>query len=323
MCGPSQAEYNLVQNAGMNVLTQVNDWNGAGITFGSAQSGWNLTDEPDMQGGTCPGTIDQIKNRLPADGTMRYSNYGKGVAFWASDATAACWVNGQDLVSTDVYWFTDGNACGSSEGGGKSWVVKENACHVAANYGGLVNRERSLISPARSKPVWAFVEVGEPMTPGLHITNAQIRAAVWHSIIAGARGIIYFNHSFNGPCVTNNVLRDCGPALRDAVRALNAQIQSLRDVLDAPFVASGFSASPNVRAMAKWQGGHFYVFAGTAGTTSATGSLAIPCVGSATATVVGENRTIPVSGGAFTDSFADGNAVHIYRIDGGSSCGLT
>ena len=26
--------------------------------------------------------------------------------------------------------------------------------------------------------------------------------------------------------------------------------------------------------------------------------------------------------GSFTDSFADKNAVHIYRIDGGSTCGL-
>ena len=29
-----------------------------------------------------------------------------------------------------------------------------------------------------------------------------------------------------------------------------------------------------------------------------------------------------VSGGSFTDSFADKNAIHIYRIDGGSRCGL-
>ena len=52
------------------------------------------------------------------------------------------------------------------------------------------------------------------------------------------------------------------------------------------------------------------------------GTFSIPCVGNATATVLGENRTIPVSAGSFTDSFADGNAVHIYRIDGGSTCGL-
>ena len=37
-------------------------------------------------------------------------------------------------------------------------------------------------------------------------------------------------------------------------------------------------------------------------------------------TVVGENRTVTAAGGSFTDSFADANAVHVYRIDSGSSC---
>jgi hypothetical protein len=30
-----------------------------------------------------------------------------------------------------------------------------------------------------------------------------------------------------------------------------------------------------------------------------------------------------MSNGSFTDSFATKNSIHIYRIDGGSSCGLT
>jgi hypothetical protein len=38
--------------------------------------------------------------------------------------------------------------------------------------------------------------------------------------------------------------------------------------------------------------------------------------------VVGENRTIRVRRGTFSDGFADGNAIHIYRIKGGSTCGL-
>ncbi len=56
---------------------------------------------------------------------------------------------------------------------------------------------------------------------------------------------------------------------------------------------------------------------------ASTGSFSIPCVGNATATVLGENRAIPVVAGSFSDSFADGNAVHLYRIDGGTTCGLS
>ena len=62
-------------------------------------------------------------------------------------------------------------------------------------------------------PIWGFVEVGWPFTEtaaqgGRQIQPAEIQAAVWHEIIAGARGIIYFNHSFGGPEQTQHVLRD-------------------------------------------------------------------------------------------------------------------
>jgi hypothetical protein len=58
-------------------------------------------------------------------------------------------------------------------------------------------------------------------------------------------------------------------------------------------------------------------------------TFSMPCLGNATATrlapsnLPGEAASIPISNGSFTDSFADGNAVHIYRIDGGSTCGLS
>lgn len=65
------------------------------------------------------------------------------------------------------------------------------------------------------------------------------------------------------------------------------------------------------------------MFAGsTAEGVNQSAVFELPCIGDATATVVNENRTIPVLCGSFTDSFADANTIHIYRIDGGSSCGL-
>ena len=73
--------------------------------------------------------------------------------------------------------------------------------------------------------------------------------------------------------------------------------------------------------MVKWEGGHFYVFAGSTG-AAGTGTVSIPCVGNATATRLGEAGGVAVTNGSFSDSFPDKNAVHIYRIDGGSACGL-
>jgi hypothetical protein len=49
----------------------------------------------------------------------------------------------------------------------------------------------------------------------------------------------------------------------------------------------------------------------------------VPCVGDAEVTVLGEDRSLPLRQGSFEDFFADGNAVHVYRIEGGSTCGLS
>ena len=124
---------------------------------------------------------------------------------------------------------------------------------------------------------------------------------MWHSLIAGARGIIYFNHSFGGPCITQNVLRSsCGsyPAIRTMVTSVNAQIQSIAGALNGPKLTSGFSANANVKAAAKWDGQNIYVLAGSAENGGPFQSqFSIPCVGNATATVLGENRTVPITAG--------------------------
>ena len=324
VCETGQSALNLARAHGMRVINDY-EWRFAPGP-GSETAGYALGDELDMTMG--PKGCAEIRRRgggLPADRRFRYSNYGKGVLFWESNAEAACFVNAQDVVSTDAYWFTDNNICGESEGGGRRGVVKTNDCHVAANYGWQIKRVRSLVSRARPKPVWGFVEVGHPAGEDdwPSITPPQIRAAVWHSLIAGGRGVIYFNHSFGGPCQTQHALRErCYAAARAMVKSVNGQIKALAPALNAPFVTSRWRHSRTTKAMLKWQGGHFYLFAGSAQNGSSTGSFVMRCVGEATASVVGENRKIPVRRGAFSDAFADGNAIHIYRIDGGSSCGL-
>src|SRR4029077_5396305 len=68
--------------------------------------------------------------------------------------------------------------------------------------------------------------------------------------------------------------------------------------------------------------GHLYLFAGSAGST-VEGRFSLPCTGKGTASVVGEGRSIRVrKTGSCRDHFANGNAIHIYRIDAGSRCGL-
>jgi hypothetical protein len=233
------------------------------------------------------------------------------------------------------------------------------------------------------------VELGHPFSESdwPTITPPEVRAAVWQSLIAGARGIVYFNHSFGGSAETQHILRDgADPSspyapIRSVVTATNSEIQALAPVLNSPTVSSGWSQGPGTTAMVKWEAagtgstakkkkkkkcksgkqkkkcgkkkhrraaeakkkrcrssgkhkkckrkkkkarqapGRLYVFAGSAG-GPVQGRFSLPCVGDAAATVVGENRSVPVRDGSFSDRFADGNAIHIYRIDGGSKCGL-
>ena len=92
------------------------------------------------------------------------------------------------------------------------------------------------------------------------------------------------------------MLRDnaCYQPIIDMVTSVNAQIRSIAPALNGPKLASGFTANQSVRAVAKWDGQHLYVLAGSMENTSSTGNFSLPCVGNATATVLGESRSLPV-----------------------------
>jgi hypothetical protein len=318
---------------------------------GSETAGWLLQDEIDMKQGpsACPTALDQIVNGLPVDGRLRYSNYAKGVLLWQTEAQAGCFVNypRQELASSDLYWMTDPNQLGNPNGGrcmptqpdclgmmGEPWLPEgERLLRVSeiqrpANYGYQVDYMRRL--DARDgvrRPIWNFVETGWPFMESAAqgaraIRPQELRAAVWHSIIAGARGILYFQHSFGGPCSgDHHTTRTNCEGTRPIVASVNAQIDQLATVLNSPTVSSGVTVSSGIRALAKWNGTNFYVFA-AARNGATTGTVSIPCVGNATATRLGEAGSVPITGGSLSDGFADKNAVHIYRIDGGSRCGL-
>ncbi|MDI2033929.1 hypothetical protein [Paenarthrobacter nitroguajacolicus] len=332
------SDLDLVRTSGMYAIP----------TYAAAKaSGYALGDEVDMWGGAgdsqwtgnhpgqgpicspeeskCGYTVqDQLRAAAPP-GIMTYANYGKGVTFWLSDEQSRTFVTEkQDVVSADNYWFTDPNICTQTEGGalvGGANDLTEDQCRLAANYGWTVERIRKLTDG--KAPVWAFVEVGHPFADGPQATTIsapEIRAAVWSSLIHGARGIIYFNHSFGGDCVTQHVLRDCPGEVRPAVTAVNQQITSLAPVLNAPFLDGATTASGPVDHATKLYDSGVYVFAGANKSTGGTATFTLKCGGS-TAVVIDENRTIPIVDGTFTDSFADGNAVHLYSIEGGGSCG--
>jgi hypothetical protein len=324
----TNSNLSVIERNGMRAILQQSQWRENRIAINSpAVAGWELFDEIDMQQGPGRGnaTLSDIVAQLPKDGRVRYNNYGKGVMFWEADAQAASFVNEfQHIVSNDIYWFTDPHYAGPLAipwlDNGKPLTTTQT--RRAANYGYSVDRMRALdATDGVRRPIWNVIEVGWPYTEtaalgARAIAPAEVRAAVWHSIIAGARGIVYFNHSFGGPNPSHQALRDAPyAAVRAVVRSTNRLITQLAPVLNAPFADGFATADPSVRIMTKFHQDRYFVFAGSKENRASTPTISLAGFGSGTATVVDENRTIPISNGRFSDSFEDGNAIHIYRID--------
>lgn len=314
---------------------------------GSETTAWLIDDEADMgygpgwgawNGGgwgscnNCGYTVTKTKSdRLPNDGRPKYANYGKGVQFWETDTQAATFINQfQQFVSADIYWYTDPNVCSGFEGPvrvdgsgpvnpdtGKSDLTRSE-CRRAWNYGITMDRMRQLDGmDDKRQPIYAFVEVGHPFTENdaPTITGPQIKGAVMSSLIHEARGILYFNHSFGGACQSQHLLRDsCGAANRPSVVAVNKQIADLAPVLNTQSYQYSFGAG--LDTMLKGYGGSYYVFAmQDEPTGGATRTFTLPPeLNASSVSVLYENRGIPVSGGKFTDSFANEHSYHIYKI---------
>ena len=271
------------------------------------------------EGAKCGYTaMEQHQSRV-VPGELRYANYGKGIMFWESDDEARKFVNDfQDVVSADIYWETDADVCGASQGGrfllGLDIDLDPTMCRRPANYGLVVDKVRRLVKPAGSRPVYNFVELGHPFVAGETMPVSAIRPAVWSSLIHGARGIVYFNHSFGGSCPTHHVLDDCDKAIAAEVTALNGQITRLARPLNSPSVRN-VTTTGGIDARATWDGSEYYVFSGsTALAGSTTGSIRVPGLGSGTAEVVDENRSVPIVGGTITDTWGSPEAVHIYKV---------
>ena len=309
---------------------------------GAETKGWVLADEPDMWAGPGNGTWTgnwpgegeictprgsgcghDVQRRLLAElpageGRMRYANYGKGVIFWQSDADAAAFVNGYtDIVSADIYWYTDPNVCTSASEGPTLGVRPEN-CRRAANYGLTMDRMRALdAADGKRQPVYAFVEVGHPFSEddAPTITGNQIAGAVMNSLIHEARGIIYFNHNFGGPCHSQHVLRDCGmKTVRPKVTETNDRVKALAPVLNTQSYQWRFNQG--LDTMLKAHDGSYYIFA-MPGRDGGTGDQTLtlpPGLGGASAEVLFENRSVPISGGTLRDRFAEEYSYHIYKI---------
>ncbi len=178
-----------------------------------------------------------------------------------------------------------------------------------------------------------------------YITPPELNWAVWSSLIHGARGVIYFNHTFAGPALSNDNLASPyfqtvqpgqSVSMYTQVRNTDALIKKMAPVLNSPtalnYVTSSTPGYQNgqtlsnfsgIEVTAKDENGQFYIFADTRDSETQTNipaTFTLADKNATSVTVVNENRTIAVKNGVFSDTFTTGATVHIYEVnDSGST----
>ncbi len=230
-----------------------------------------------------------------------------------------------DVVSLDMYLYTI-PFCDFPNYRGDLYVnpVPERTCRTASSYGRMVEslRARDAVD-GRLQPVWNFIEVlsgaSEEGSFSSYISPTELKGAAMSSLIAEARGLVWFQQSFAGPCKTSQPLRDaqeqgsqfCGDPQVHALGEVNNLIASLAPVLNTQSYV--WDAGPSTDTMLKVTDGSAYLFAMTDG-TAGDRRFTLPAGLSDTVDVVGEGRSIDVEDGSFHDAFATEADYHVYRI---------
>lgn len=309
-----------ITSTGMSVLAQ-DEWTAAEIGNDSRVVGWHISDECEMGYSGCPeaesASLAQQRSYAAAararnDGRFLQANFGNGVlgTYWAT-STMDDHVSLVDTSSVDKYAYTSPHVQGLLSSN-PNWPAGKRPASAGA-YGWLQDRMETYSSPAGSKPNWVFVETAMPYLTdagATSITAAQIEGAVWNSIIHGASGIAYFQHNNNGTC-GNYSLMTCASA-RAGVAKVNAQVQDLAPVLNTQSFVWTFGTG--LETSLKVYEGDAYVLAMTDGGTGSRTFRLPSGVNGGTVEVVGENRSLPVTNGTFTDSFATEATHHVYRV---------
>ena len=178
---------------------------------------------------------------------------------------------------------------------------------------GVRNLHAWMTAAGQDKPVFVSIETTPIHTGASGPTPAQLHFEIWNSIIAGANGINYFCHiitpSFNeAGCLSIS-------SIKSQMTSDDAQIESLAPVLNSNTITTGVTASASfkVDVMTKQSGGYTYVLTDADDANGGPATFTVPGGGTGTVTALGENRTLPLVNGSFTDLFT-GYGVHLYEI---------
>jgi hypothetical protein len=320
--GLDQVKFDHLKTAGIRVICDQNDFGLSRINESTIYA-WMHGDEPDnaqmnrktksydpcVEPSLIIKSYAEIRKKDPSRPV--YLNLGQGVSYINYIGRGTCrgdidkykvsangYLKGCDIASFDIYPVNN-----------RDEETRNNLWYVAKGIDSLNSWSDNL------KPVWCWIECTKiaeknPRKP----TTAEVKAEVWMALIHGADGIGYFCHTFVPPADDAALLHDA--VMIKAVKAINQQVTELAPVLNSPGTeeyASVKSSNDSVPVdiMTKTYDNANYIFAVgmRLGFTTATFKVKE----GTTAEVIGEDRTIAVINGEFSDEFSP-FGVHLYKI---------
>ena len=166
-----------------------------------------------------------------------------------------------------------------------------------------------------TKPVWCAIECTKTQTnSAAKPTPAQVKTEVWMALVHGAKGIGYLCYSRASSFEMAALLKD--KVMSAKVAEINRQITSLAPVLNSATVGDGATVNSSnaavpVDLMVKKYAGATYIFAVAMREGSTTATFTAPS--GEKAEVLGENRSLDISNGKFSDQF-ESYGVHLYKV---------
>jgi hypothetical protein len=331
-----------VTSQGLYAMPNINEWTPAEVGNNDMAVSWFISDEFDMGMGVRQQPGDQ--NTWLAeqqewvaladsfnDGRFHHANFGNGIlrTYWSqANGAMEAHVALMDSSSADKYTYTSPDVAGIIDGAhdAPDWP---NGAPVprAYSYGWQADQMKRFQNPANPKPIWTFIETAKPFlteSGSRSILPEEIEGAVWSALIHEARGIAYFQHNNDGRDSYSIVGI---PEVHTKVKAINAKVKSLAAVLNTQsyynttvdvngFTYYRYTFNNGTDTMLKTHGGFAYIFAGIGiGHSLGTKSFTVPVgVAGTTVEVVGESRSLTVTGGSFSDTFANEYTHHVYKI---------
>ncbi len=161
--------------------------------------------------------------------------------------------------------------------------------------------QKELVSLARGKPTFQWIEAAEWRCPGgsTAVTPETIRAEAWLAIAGGGRGLGFFPATWSRP-------------VGEAIAAVARDVSRLGPALFSYRADAAVTtpASP-IQVMARSHLGALYVIAVNTSRARVTATIRASQLDGRRLHLLDESRTVGADGAAFTDSF-DPLGVHVY-----------